>query len=110
MVNGVLMDAGGSGDHLPHGTPDASYEARGAGPRFMARIVRENTAEVAVINGWILEIITLALAFVMFLQRHLQHRKRLDFRARAVPWFRACEFFHQLVNVFQLLQRRPALI
>src|SRR6185503_19822458 len=56
------------------------------------------------------EVVTFALAAIVFAQRDLQRRERFDFRARSVSWLRAGDVVHQFVDVLELPERRPPAI
>ena len=46
----------------------------------------------------------------MFAKGNLQGREGLDLRSGSVPWLRARQLLHQVVDVFELAKRRPAFI
>src|ERR1041384_4672920 len=66
--------------------------------------------KIAIVNRGPLEVVSLALATIMFSQSYSQRGQRLDFCARPVARFCTRETVHQLVDVFQLVQRGPATI
>src|ERR1043166_924189 len=110
VIDRVLVHARAVGNDLSHFTTYLAQKTRRTRFRFMSWIVREDSPQIAIVNSGPLEVVTLALAAVMFAQREPQRRKRFDFRARTVLRFRARDLFHQLVDVLELLQRRPTAI
>src|ERR1043165_2023645 len=66
--------------------------------------------QIAIVNRGPFKVVTLALATVMFSQSYSQRRQWLDFCARPVSRLGARETVHQLVDVFQFVQRGPTTI
>src|SRR6185369_16675743 len=73
-------------------------------------IVGEDATQIAIVNSGPLEVVTLAFATIVIAQRSTQCRQWIDLRARSVLRLRAREIGHQLVDILELLQRRPAVI
>src|ERR1051325_11259699 len=104
------MHARAFGDDLSHLATHLAQETRSALAMLVTWIVGEDATQIAIVNRGPFEVVTLALATIVIAQRSAQRRQRLDLRACSVLRFRACELGHQLIDVFELLQRRPATI
>src|SRR3989442_3937749 len=76
----------------------------------MLGIIRENAAQVRIQISGPLEFILALLASVMFAQGDANFRQRYDFSPGAVLGTSAGDFVHDLVDVFNFPQRRPAAI
>src|SRR4030095_7531514 len=74
MVYRVLMDAGTFSNDLSHLTPHLAKKTCSTWFRLVPRIVRENSIEIAIVNCGPLEVVTLALAPVVFSQSYSERR------------------------------------
>ncbi len=95
---------------LSHFSTHLTNETRSTLFCRVSRIVREDSKQITIVNIGPLEVVTLALATVVFAQFYLHCGQRLDFSARPVSRFCAGEIGHQLVDVFELAQCGPAAI
>src|SRR5215210_4402450 len=110
VIDRVLMDASAFGNDLSHFAPHLANKTCGAGPCLVPWIVGKDPVKISIVNCRPFKVVTLALATVVFSQRSSQRGEWLDFRTNPVPWFGAREIFHQLVNVFEFVQRGPTSI
>src|SRR5690349_2764054 len=72
--------------------------------------VAEDATNIAVVNGGQMKVVTFSFATIVIAQRAAQCRQWIDLGACSVLRFRAREGDHQLVDVLELLQGRPATI
>ena len=95
-----------------HGAADLGAVAAQEGRRALvvpvARRVGEDAAQVAVPGVGVVHRVLLSLLVVVLAQRLPELRERVDLHARAHARARALQLLHQLVDVLELLQRRPA--
>src|ERR1041385_915515 len=110
VVYRVLMHAGAFSNNLSHFASHPAQKTCGALFWLVSRIVTEDAIEIAIVNCGPLEVVSFAFATVVFAQCSLERREWFDFGARSVFRFRAGEARHQLVDVFELVQRGPAAI
>src|SRR5215211_4201585 len=66
VIDRVLMHAGAFSNDLPHFAPHLAHEAGRAGPCLVSRLVGKNSMKISVVNGGPFEVVTLALATVVF--------------------------------------------
>src|SRR5512140_432741 len=83
LIERELILARPVGDQLANLGSIAPQEARGQLAALVARIVREETAQVAVVDVGITHEITPALLFVILAERHRERRQRVRLRAIA---------------------------
>ena len=66
VIDGVLMHAGAFSNDLPDLATDLTNEAGGTGPCFVSWIVGKDSMKISIVNGGPFEVVTLALATVVF--------------------------------------------
>src|SRR6185295_2334171 len=103
MIDSVLVNARYVSDYLSDFAPDAAEETGGAGFRAMPGIVRKDSTEVTIVNGWVLKIVALTFAAIVFAQSYSERRERINLGACSVPGFRSGKSGHQFVDVLELL-------
>src|SRR5215212_1696094 len=66
VIDRVLMHAGAFSNDLSHLATDLAQETRSAGQCLVPRIVREDAMEISIVNCGPFEVVTLALAAIVF--------------------------------------------
>src|SRR2546425_8051404 len=110
VIDCVLVNSGSLGNDLTNFATHAAEKTCGAGTGVMMWIVRKDSTQIAIVDSGPIKVITLTLAAIMFAQRNLQSRERLDFGSRTVARFRSRKLFHNLVDVFKFAQCWPAFV
>ena len=108
LIDRVLVAVGEAGDRAAHLPADAADEPRRRQVLRVLRRVREQIAQVALVEVRVIEPVVLALLAIVLAERFLQPRQRIDLPLRLDARPRRRQLAHQPVHVFEFPLRRPA--
>src|SRR5262245_60027321 len=74
----------------------------------MPGVVGKNTAKIPVVDSWKLDAVVRPFSSVMLGERAGEPPQRIDLDATREQRFLSGKLRYQLVNIFELFQRRPA--
>src|ERR1041385_587360 len=110
MIDRVLVHASSFGNDLTHLASHAANKTRCTWPRPHLRFVGKNSIKITIVNSRPFEVVALTFTSIVFTQRQAKSRQRFNLGPRSVSWFCPRYLCHQLIDVFELAERRPTFI
>src|SRR5687767_6206423 len=110
MIDGVAVHARSFRNQLLNLRRHTPHETRGRLASTMSWLARKNPTQIVVEISGPFKRVLLSLAVVMLAQRNPNLRQRFDFLSHPILRSRARDLAHEIIDVLELAQCRPAAI